>query len=230
VCIALLASRAGVCGSEPAPPPEKQACAVCLDGIASCASTTAADPVVCSTAFGECLVGMQLAPEACPAPEGDRACDLCEAHQKLCELSGGPTCEEDFTACTMTLTGGACGDTGTGGGGGGGSAPVCAHHECAPGEKLDPTCSECASEVCALDPFCCDTDYDDLCVAKAATVPSCGCSVGCVHSECVEGEKLNPSCSVCAGLVCEADDFCCTNEYDTYCVDQAAQFPECGCF
>lgn len=43
----------------------------------------------------------------------------------------------------------------------------CAHDECVAGPPLDATCSACAGAICAADPFCCDTDWDSLCVDDA---------------------------------------------------------------
>ncbi|MEM7152756.1 MAG: carboxypeptidase-like regulatory domain-containing protein [Myxococcota bacterium] len=51
----------------------------------------------------------------------------------------------------------------------------CEHDECTPGEALNPGCSECAAEVCATDPFCCNTQWDPACVGIAAGAASCSC-------------------------------------------------------
>jgi hypothetical protein len=40
----------------------------------------------------------------------------------------------------------------------------------------------------------------------------------CAHDECTAGEKLEASCSECAGKVCAADSFCCETEWDATCV------------
>ena len=45
--------------------------------------------------------------------------------------------------------------------------PCAAHDECTAGTPLQPNCSQCAQDVCAADPFCCDTSWDPLCVAHA---------------------------------------------------------------
>jgi hypothetical protein len=37
------------------------------------------------------------------------------------------------------------------------------------------TCSSCASQVCAQDSWCCDTEWDTLCIDIAKTVSECGC-------------------------------------------------------
>jgi hypothetical protein len=40
----------------------------------------------------------------------------------------------------------------------------CVHDECVEGVKLDPACSMCATDLCAADPYCCDTEWDVYCV------------------------------------------------------------------
>jgi hypothetical protein len=43
----------------------------------------------------------------------------------------------------------------------------CAHDECVAGPPLDIACSTCAGAICTADSFCCDTDWDSLCVEAA---------------------------------------------------------------
>jgi len=79
---------------------------------------------------------------------------------------------------TLELTGvaGACG-----GGGGGGSCGAPNGNDCC-AANTTPGCSdaECCNQVCAADPFCCNTEWDQVC-ANAA----------------------NASCAVCVGGGCE---------------------------
>ena len=53
----------------------------------------------------------------------------------------------------------------------------CIHDVCATGPKLKSDCSPCATEVCKADSFCCDTEWDQLCVdaaiANAVECASC---------------------------------------------------------
>jgi len=51
----------------------------------------------------------------------------------------------------------------------------------------------------------------------------------CGHSECSEGDVLEASCSPCATAVCAADDYCCSTEWDSYCVEEAKKHEVCGC-
>lgn len=40
----------------------------------------------------------------------------------------------------------------------------------------------------------------------------------CAHDECTTGTPLAASCTMCTALVCENDDYCCTNGWDENCV------------
>lgn len=121
----------------------------------------------------------------------------------------------------------------------GGGSGTCGHSECAIGPALDDTCSSCAANVCAYDSFCCDTEWDDYCVAHVEFECSPGlCAAGsgsggnsCGHDECTPtgGTPLTDGCSACASAVCAEDDWCCTEEWDSLCVDIAETIGSCGC-
>jgi hypothetical protein len=107
-------------------------------------------------------------------------------------------------------------DCGVTGGPIGGSGK-CEHEPDEVGTALDPSCSDCAEAVCTFDPYCCNTEWDDLCVEYAAETCSGGTGSTC-HDECDTGTKLSPSCSACAGDVCNEDPYCCDTEWDATCV------------
>jgi len=101
---------------------------------------------------------------------------------------------------------------------------ACIHSECNKGPALESNCSTCADAVCAVDSFCCDTAWDNLCVKRAQnTCTQCTPPPSCTHSECHEGPALDATCSPCAGTVCAADPFCCTNAWDHWCAQGAQQ-------
>lgn len=106
-----------------------------------------------------------------------------------------------------------------------GPASGCAHRECDIGPKLTNGCSSCVSSVCAVDPYCCNNFWDYICTERAKS--SCGttCS-GCAHSEWTTGAALTKSCSSCAATVCDSDSYCCTNSWDSMCVQEAKTW--CG--
>ncbi len=159
-----------------------------------------------------CEAGGPLQPSC-----GACAADVCNVDPYCCEQGWDDTCigeVEDFCA-------GGC----DGGGGGG----ACGHDECTTGAALDESCSTCTSAVCAADPFCCQTEWDDICVGEVETEcgEDCGSGGGgCLHDECSQGGPLVSTCSPCVSDVCSQDDFCCSTDWDAQCVDEADQI--CG--
>jgi hypothetical protein len=55
---------------------------------------------------------------------------------------------------------------------GGGGGETCAHDVCSQGGALESGCDSCVTTVCAADPFCCETSWDQMCVREAAEM--CG--------------------------------------------------------
>jgi hypothetical protein len=115
--------------------------------------------------------------------------------------------------------------------GGGQGSGTCNHSTCETGGALNSSCDTCAANVCANDPYCCTTAWDQTCVDEVAQY--CGATTcsgngpsNCVHSECSSGDKLNASCSTCATAVCNADPYCCDTQWDSQCVNEVAQY--CG--
>lgn len=110
--------------------------------------------------------------------------------------------------------------------GGGGGSGSCDHPVDEEGTALDPSCDDCAAEVCGFDEFCCTTEWDAVCVEEAAE--SCGTS-DC-HDECTEGAAMGAECGTCAGDVCDADPYCCDTAWDATCVSEVDEIcgPTCG--
>ncbi len=107
--------------------------------------------------------------------------------------------------------------------GGGGGSGSCDHPADEEGTALDPACDDCAATVCAFDPYCCETEWDGVCVDEAAS--ECGGGASC-HDECEIGAAMGAECGTCAGDVCAADPFCCNTSWDSACVSGAEA--ECG--
>jgi hypothetical protein len=220
----------------------------CLDSggtFLGAASTCASSP--CSTATG-----------ACCAANG--ACSI--TTQSACAGAGGTYQGDDSTCGTACpppptgaccLTGGSCqvglaGDCAAAGGtylgdGSGCSASSCEQPGGCGGANAGdctvangtPGCDDaaCCATVCEADPFCCDTEWDDLCAAQAAELcgkgggggpcgdPTSGdCSTGNGSPGCADGD--------CCTTVCQADPFCCEVEWDDLCADQAAELCDSG--
>ena len=106
--------------------------------------------------------------------------------------------------------------------GGGGGSGTCDHDPSMAGGPLDPGCDTCAATVCDSDPFCCNTEWDQLCVDAAAAA----CGGATCHDECAIGEALNATCGTCATDVCAADPYCCETSWDSTCVSEAVDI--CG--
>ncbi|NUO49518.1 MAG: hypothetical protein HOV80_11745, partial [Polyangiaceae bacterium] len=57
--------------------------------------------------------------------------------------------------------------------------PVCAHPVCQQGAKLNaPVCDTCTQQICAVDPYCCNTAWDSICVGEVASVCQLACAAG----------------------------------------------------
>ena len=95
------------------------------------------------------------------------------------------------------------------------------------GGVLPPANDDCATKVCATDPFCCSGQWDASCVTEAknpAICPTGGLApndhftCACAHSYCAAGVALQNLCDPCVKRICELDSFCCTNQWDVNCV------------
>ncbi|MGP1346737.1 MAG: di-heme oxidoredictase family protein [Phycisphaerales bacterium] len=101
--------------------------------------------------------------------------------------------------------------------GGGGESDCCIANG-TPGCD-DPACQDF---ICAADPFCCDTQWDQIC-ADAAIV---GCAIcnggGGGESDCCIANGT-PGCDdpACQDFICAADPFCCDTQWDQICADAA---------
>ena len=100
------------------------------------------------------------------------------------------------------------------------------HACCAEGAPScdNPVVSAC---TCAIDPYCCDTAWDDVCVilatiycdAQCPDLPVCGSPTA---GSCT-AEHGTPACAdaACCIAVCNADAFCCDTAWDATCVEEA---------
>jgi len=134
------------------------ACTATLD--ASCSGTGEGgggggpvDPPACS--HDACEVGELMAPtcDSCVAA-------ICDADAYCCEVAYDEYCVAAAQAEAVC-----------------GCEPIisCAHDLCEAGEILDPACDDCVESVCAEDGFCCNTEWDDLCVSRAEDTCSLSC-------------------------------------------------------
>ncbi|MEZ4299800.1 MAG: CAP domain-containing protein [Polyangiaceae bacterium] len=52
----------------------------------------------------------------------------------------------------------------------------CPHDKCTIGTKLASSCNTCVSQICAADPYCCNTYWDQSCVNKVSSVCNQTCN------------------------------------------------------
>ncbi|MBV1859142.1 MAG: SBBP repeat-containing protein, partial [Nannocystaceae bacterium] len=87
-------------------------------------------------------------------------------------------------------------------------------------------CSDLVAQecVCDSDPYCCNVGWDSLCVSE---VDSLGCGTCSQEVACCEASSL-PGCELpsTAACVCNADPYCCANQWDSICV---AEVESLGC-
>ena len=166
---------------------------------------------------------------------GSGTCDhnVCETGSALdptCGLCAAAVCLNDFYCCTVEWDDMckqhvddvcAVGCDGT---------TTCTHGPCETGGSMHKSCSPCVEEVCKTDPYCCNLtsgQWDQLCVDSAQAKPECtqecSGSSSCVHTPCEVGSKLEDGCSACVTNVCDKDPFCCSTEWDKFCVLWAKQ-------
>ena len=100
----------------------------------------------------------------------------------------------------------------------------------------EPGCADsaCCLPTCFVDPFCCDTKWDEVCVEKASEVicrdtPPDVCGPGAGDCNAAAGNGT-PGCedALCCQAVCLEDPYCCLTEWDNYCA--AAAGSVCGLF
>lgn len=221
----------------------------CLD---ACLAQTSGQPLTDATALLNCLIAAgcdatttQEEFDACLAANCVAEADICLGTPvepgDCCVAATAPgcnnaTCEACVCAldafCCDTSWDALCVD----------QATIDCAAECAcaaPGDCCTAAttagCSVAACEtcVCALDAFCCDTAWDDICVDEAATAcpTECGCQPSTGGECCVTA--TTPGCAVaaCETCVCTLDAFCCETSWDEVCVGEAANEcqADCGC-
>lgn len=205
-------------------------------GMNACAAITVAD-----TSCGVCVPCREDA-DCAPididdvaaqafGPIGSLAADF------LLDLAFGPNAHQVNMYCQQVGAGyGVCAPCPgliyeCGVGGPGGTNPgsgSCDHDACEIGSAMDPSCDSCAADLCAVDSYCCETEWDDVCVSEVAEACGTTCGedpgdpedppVGNCHDECTAGEPQDPSCNACVDAICTQDSYCCDVEWDDVCI------------
>ena len=175
-----------------------QDCGACTCGDNQCTASAGEDCDTCAQDCGECscphtvcFVGDPLDENACfencvpqvcatlpsccgmngQPPDWNQACIdaaamLCGANDCIADV-----CAQDPSCCDASWTQ-ACVDL----------AKVtcntpcdCSHSVCAQGAALVVGCNPCADAVCAADPYCCNSGWDNICVNEAALLCNLPC-------------------------------------------------------
>lgn len=137
-------------------------CAPCPGIIYECGSDEPGGGGSGTCSHEPCSTGAALSPSC-----GSCEADVCAADPFCCDNQWDQQCVNEASQLCAECGGGGTGGGGTGGGGtgGGNGGSSCAHDECSPGAKLTTGCSSCATAVCAQDPYCCNTEWDSVCVS-----------------------------------------------------------------
>jgi len=98
----------------------------------------------------------------------------------------------------------------------------------------EPGCYDASIEacVCALDPYCCDNQWDEACVLQAGSECGgpCGEAEQLVPGDCCEANTDgNAGCydAPTQDCVCAMDPYCCLTTWDELCVDLVVDYA-CG--
>jgi len=109
--------------------------------------------------------------------------------------------------------------------------PFCDQAQAGAGFASDPACQ---TVICAADSWCCTNQWDSICAGAAATNPSCanclstaggGGGPFCDQAQAGPGFPSDPACQT---VICAADSWCCTNQWDSICAGAAATNPSCA--
>ncbi len=115
---------------------------------------------------------------------------------KVCEPGESASCSEDCVA-------------------------ACEHEVCEVGEPLAIGCDECVDIVCEADDYCCDSSWDNQCIAEADELCMTGC---CGNGEC-EGQTCDACPDDCGECVC--GDGKCEGENCETCADDCGVCATC---
>jgi len=119
---------------------------------------------------------------------------------------------------------------------------------CAGGDGIGCNDADCETIVCGVDPFCCDTEWDEMCDGEAVSLCACcagdGIADACDNCPLVpnpdqeDGEPATCNCcrggdqagcndSACEVAVCQVDSFCCNVAWDPSCSRVAVAVCKC---
>ncbi|MCA9291071.1 MAG: hypothetical protein KDA25_08080, partial [Phycisphaerales bacterium] len=178
-----------------------------------------ADLAMLLAAWGPCDGGGEACGPGsgpCGEPNGTPGCDDVECCEAVCAVDPF-CCDTEWDGICAGEAADLCGGGGEACGPGSGS---CGEPNGTPG--CDDV--ECCQTVCAVDPFCCDTEWDQICADEAADLCGGGGGDACGKGAGPCGQANGtPGCDdiACCELICSQDPFCCDTEWDQICADAA---------
>jgi hypothetical protein len=98
-----------------------------------------------------------------------------------------------------------------------------------------PGCEDesCCETTCAVDPFCCESEWDGACALMAeglcsGSFSACGDESGSCSDPAGNG---TPGCEdeECCNRVCQRDPFCCLQAWDAFCAFQESELCHLAC-
>jgi hypothetical protein len=180
-------------------------CAGFMAALAACGVGAAAPGARAQCpGFGDCCV-----PNGTPGCENPACCaDICNADPYCCAVVWDGSCA-NMALESCAVCGAGCPGSGN-----------CCEANGSPG------CENvfCCLDVCAADPFCCDTLWDQTC-ASAAQVICVACVLSCPGGGdcCVDNGTPGCNDAECCALVCSLLPFCCDSFWDGICASHAAE-------
>ena len=188
-----------------------------------CIFVCATNPLCCSVSWDASCVAIADTATGCGGP-ATGGCFAEHGNSPYCSIADccESVCARDPTCCIVGWDAGcvtlaiaeciSCGDADAG------SCFI---------PRSTPYCSDgvCCNSVCAVDPACCSTVWDQPCVDFAGLVcQQLACGSAQAASCCLSHNTPFCSDAECCKTVCAIDPFCCEGRWDTTCVSEAITF------
>jgi C1A family cysteine protease len=155
--------------------------------------------------------------KACGSDGCGGSCGSCSLGQ-ACNASGQCT-----SSCTPNCSGKVCGSDGCGG-----SCGSCSSSQTcnASGQCINSCTPNCSGKVCGSNGCGGSCGFCAAGQTCSASGQCAGGGSGCTHPFCSTGAKLASGCDSCATKICAADSYCCSTQWDSFCVGEVSSV--CG--
>jgi hypothetical protein len=104
----------------------------------------------------------------------------------------------------------------------------CAHSPCKTGGVLVPGCGPdaCTAWICSVDSFCCNVEWDSICVGEVGSVCQRRCDCGQI---CVDGNAFYPDACLCTAEIFSVDPYCGQTWWDGICIGEVNSVCHMAC-